>query len=83
MAGIMEYKPELGSVEAHQALAKKYLADAEFDYRRAVEENLSPEVVAAAKERFDAYTAEYEAFIQGFPKGSEDPKTQMPESGLH
>jgi hypothetical protein len=83
MAEIIEYRPELGGVEAHRALAKKRLEDAEFDFERLKTKNLGQEVIAAAQLRLDEARAAYEAFLKGLPEDSKDPKMQTPENGLH
>lgn len=84
MAEIIEYKPALGGVEAHQALAKKRLEDAEFDYERIVNNaNLDQGVIGAAKLRLDSCRAAYEAFLKGLPKDSTDSSAQIPENKLH
>jgi hypothetical protein len=64
MAERLEYNENMGSPEAHVAMMKSRVNDAEADYRRALEKGF-PQQIEATKKRLDIVQAEYNDFLTG------------------
>ena len=80
MAGILEYRPEQGSLSEHRNLIEKRWADARAEYAHELTKDLGPKANRAALERLESSRRRYKESLRNLPQ---DSKNEVPTADAH